>query len=221
MTRPWSVGSVGGECHANCSRIEKKEAKRPFCHSYSGCDKKRKWVHLHPFKGPEWEEVFFVVLLLFFFSCRYLLFCVQRPETQTLCLREEEKRLCRGDHSLHHRLSVQVRGPVDQVEGSEQDGENYPRHLVDLADAVVGLLGVHHLGLSGPELHRGGVGDGGDGHVLGEVGRVVDTCRADVVGLFGQHHGVAFLQQNRKDRAVSQSASVREVSAFIHASDGR
>lgn len=52
----------------------------------------------------------------------------QRPETQTLRLREEEEgeRLCGGDHSLHHWLSVQVRGPVDQVEGSEEDGENYP-----------------------------------------------------------------------------------------------
>lgn len=131
----------------------------------------------------------------------------QRPETPTRRLRgeEEEESLCGGDHSLHHRLSVQVRGPVDQVEGSEQDGENYPRHLVDLADAVVGLLGVHHLGLGGPELHGRGVGDGGDGRVLGEVGGVVDARRADVVGLFGQHHGVAFLQQNRRDGAVSPS----------------
>lgn len=105
--------------------------------------------------------------------------------------------LCGGDHPLHHGLSVQVRGPVDQVEGSEQDGKDYPRHLVDLADAVVGLLGVRHLGLGGPQLHRRGVGDSGDGHVLGEVGGVVDARRADVVGLFGQHHGVPFLRQNR------------------------
>lgn len=64
LTRTWSVGSVGGERHANCSRIDKKEAKRPFSHSYPGCDKKRKWVHLHPFKEPEFEEVF-----LLFFCC--------------------------------------------------------------------------------------------------------------------------------------------------------
>lgn len=97
---------------------------------------------------------------------------------------EKRERLCRGSHSFHHRFSVQIRSPVDEVEGSKEDGKNYPGHLVDLADAVVGLLGVHHLGLSAPELHRRGVGDGGDGHVLGEIGGVVDARRADVVGLF-------------------------------------
>lgn len=161
-------------------------------------------MRLHPFQRPEVDRrvQFYVLLQVFAVLC-------QRPETQPLRLREEEEEeeggLCGGDHSLHHRLSVQVRGPVDQVEGSKQDGKNYPRHLVDLADAVVGLLGVRHLGLGGPELHGRGVGDGGDGHVLGEVGGVVDPRRADVVGLFGQHHGVAFLRRNRRDGAASQT----------------
>lgn len=117
--------------------------------------------------------------------------------------KKERERLCRGDHSRHHRFSVEVRGPIDEVEGAEEDGEHYPRHLVDLAHAVVGLLRVHHLGLGGAELHRRRVGDGGDGHVLGEVGGVVDACRANVVGLFRQHHGVSFLQRDRLHSARS------------------
>lgn len=46
-------------------------------------------------------------------------------------------------------------------------------------------------------MYRRRVGDGGDGRVLGEVGGVVDTCRAHVVGLLGQNHRVSFLWQDR------------------------
>lgn len=79
-------------------------------------------------------------------------------------------------------LPVQIRGPVDQVEGPKQDREHYPGHLIDLADAVVSLFGVGSLGFGGFELHRGAVGDGGYGGVLRQVGRVVHSGRACVVG---------------------------------------
>lgn len=108
------------------------------------------------------------------------------------------QRLC-GCHSLHHRFPVKVRGPVDQVEGAEEDGENDAGHLVDLAHAVVRLLGVgqpcrrHRVGAAQLRRHAM-VRDGGDGHVLCEVWRVVDARRAHVVGLLGELHVVTFLQ---------------------------
>lgn len=127
---------------------------------------------------------------------------IQIPRSnKTLCLRKQrsKERLRGGDHAFHHRFSVKVRGPIDEVEGSKEDRKHYTRHLVDLAHTVVGLLRVHHLGFCGPELHRCRVRDGGDGHVLGEVGGVVDARRANVVGLFRQHHGVSFLQWDKSN----------------------
>lgn len=125
------------------------------------------------------------------------------PYTNSLSQGKKTERLCWGAHSFHHRFSVKICGPVDEVEGSKEDGKHYPRHLINLADAVVGLLRVHQLGLSGTELYRCCVEDGGDGHVLGEVGGVVDACRANVVGLFRQHHGVTFLQRDRLQEWIS------------------
>ena len=136
--------------------------------------------------------------------CFYIFFLEQRAYNNPLFLlvhplpaSAKQEWLCRSDNSFHNRFSVQVCRPVDEVEGSEEDGEHYPRHLVYLADAVVGLLGVDHFALRGSQLQWRGVGDGGDGHVLGEVGGVVDACRANVVGLLRQHHGVSFLKRDR------------------------
>lgn len=95
--------------------------------------------------------------------------------------------------SLYHRLPVEIRGPVNQVEGPKQHRKHDPGHLVDLAHAVVGLFGVGGLGFGRFELHRCAVGDGGDGRVLAEVGCVIHAGRAGVVWLFGKSQGVFFL----------------------------
>lgn len=63
--------------------------------------------------------------------------------------------------SFNSRFPVEVCGPVDQVESPKEDREHYPGHLVNFADAVVGLFGVHcRLGLSAFQLDSGAVGDG-------------------------------------------------------------
>lgn len=65
---------------------------------------------------------------------------------------------CWSNIRFDDRFPVEVRGPVDQVEGAEEDGEHYPGHFVDLADAVVGLFGVQRrLGFSALHLNRGAV----------------------------------------------------------------
>lgn len=121
--------------------------------------------------------------------------------------RRERVRLCRRHGSFDHRFPVEVRGPVDQVEGTEEDGEDYPRHLVDLADAVVGLLGVgRRLALGALHLHRGAVGDGGDGRVFGDVGREVHAGGARVVGFLGERQRV-FLLQEKKSTSLHPSAT--------------
>lgn len=87
---------------------------------------------------------------------------------------EKKKRLCREcrvavasrflrglNGSFNHRFPVEVCGPVDQVESPKEDREHYPGHLVNFADAVVGLFGVHcRLGLCALQLDSGAVGDG-------------------------------------------------------------
>lgn len=214
-----------GERHANRSRINKKRSEssrslvriEQFLRESSGFFRPFKigkgillqpCVHSKVLELVKYNNVlqaqmfFFVVVIFSSFKPRPL---PPRKLLPSYKLKKrfgkKKKRLRRGDNSFYHRFSVQVSCPVDEVEGPKEDGEHNPGHLVDLADAVVRLLGVHHLGLGGPELHRRRVGDGGDGHVLGEVGGVVDARRAHVVGLLRQHHGVSFLR--RGDRIQS------------------
>ena len=62
-----------------------------------------------------------------------------------------------ASQSLHspfdYWFSIEVRGPVHQVESPKQDWEHYPGHLVNLAHAVVSLFGVWGLGFRGFELN--------------------------------------------------------------------
>ena len=58
-----------------------------------------------------------------------------------------------GEHPLHNGLTVEVRGPVHQVERPEEHREHDTGHLVDLAHAVVSLLGVQGLDVGGRAAH--------------------------------------------------------------------
>lgn len=76
-------------------------------------------------------------------------------------------------HPLQFWFLIQVGGPVDEVEGSEQQGEGYPGDPVNLAHAVEGLLGLRGFGfgllfwLGG---RRGGtLGDGGQSGVSSDI----------------------------------------------------
>lgn len=95
--------------------------------------------------------------------------------------------------SFDHWLPVEIRGPVHQVEGPKQHGEDYPGHLVNLAHTVVSLFGVWGFTFRGLELHGRAVWNGGDGGVLGEAAGVSHAGRTAVVGLFGQSQRVLFL----------------------------
>lgn len=95
--------------------------------------------------------------------------------------------------SFDHRFPIEIRGPVHQVEGPKQHWEHNPGHLVNLAHAVVGLLGVRELGFTGSELHRCAVWNGGDGGVLCEVGCIIHTGWTRVVWLFRQSQRVLLL----------------------------
>lgn len=83
-------------------------------------------------------------------------------------------------HPLQFGLLVQVGGPVDQVEGPEEQREGYPGNAVDLAHAVEGLLGLGWFGL-GLLLGLGGwwggaLGNCGQPRVTGDVGREGSGC---------------------------------------------
>lgn len=84
--------------------------------------------------------------------------------------------LCGLNGTFNHRFPVEVCGPVDQVKSPKEDREHYPGHLVNFADAVVCLFGVHcGLGLSTLQLNSGAVGDGGDSCILCDVGGEVNS----------------------------------------------
>lgn len=102
--------------------------------------------------------------------------------------------------SFDHWLPVEIRGPVHQVEGPKKHREYDSGHLVDLADTVVSLFGVRGLGLRRFELNSRAVGDGRDGRVLREVGRVIHAGQTGVVGLFRQSQMVLLLWGQRKSK---------------------
>lgn len=98
------------------------------------------------------------------------------------------------DHVLYDWFSVQVGGPVDQVETTEEHGEHNPGHTVDFADAVEGLLVLLGLdlwlGLVG--VRGGTLGDGGHTTlVLGDVWSVV--CHGNSVGIVLLREGCLLL----------------------------
>lgn len=85
-----------------------------------------------------------------------------------------------ADHALDSWLSVDIRGPIDQIENGKEHRKDDAGNFVNLADTVVGL------GLSWAVLHVGGLGwsndcwgwggtgssalgDGGKFSVLGQV----------------------------------------------------
>lgn len=78
-----------------------------------------------------------------------------------------------GVHPLQFGLFIQVGCPVDQIEGSEEQGEGYSGNPVNLAHTVEGLLGLGGfrfgllLGLAGGR--RGAFGNGGQTRVSGNV----------------------------------------------------
>lgn len=93
-------------------------------------------------------------------------------------------------HVFDDGLSVEVGGPVDQVEAAEEHGEHDAGDAVDLTDAVERLLALLGFGLARRlvAFARGALGDGGQRGVLGDVGGVV-----------GHGHGVrvVFLHDGR------------------------
>lgn len=94
--------------------------------------------------------------------------------------------------SFNHWFPVEVCGPVNQIESPKENREHYPGHLVNFADAVVGLFGVRcRLGLGTLQLDCGAVGDGGYSRILIDVG-------GKVVGLFGERQWVFFLWLREK-----------------------
>lgn len=101
------------------------------------------------------------------------------------------------DHVLNDGFFVEVRGPVDQIEAAEQHREHDAGHAIDLAHAVerlLVLLGLGlHLGFVGVGGGSGGLRDGGQRRVFGDVGGVV--CHSDGVGIVLLHDGrFLFLQ---------------------------
>lgn len=55
--------------------------------------------------------------------------------------------------SFDHWFSIEIRGPVHQVEGPKKHWEHYPGHLINLAHTVVSLFGVWGLGFRWFELN--------------------------------------------------------------------
>lgn len=100
---------------------------------------------------------------------------------------------------LDGRLSVDVSGPVRQVEDEEEDGKDDTRDLVHFADAIVRLPSFRHvfaIHFGQPHLSdrlgRGGrgsgaLGDGGQSGVFGHAHAVGGSHDVEsVIGLFGE-----------------------------------
>lgn len=83
-------------------------------------------------------------------------------------------------------LSVEVRGPVDQVEAPEQNGEHDAGYAVDFTDAVEALLVLLR-----PRCHVA-LGNGGQWGVLGDVWCVAGHSHGICV-VFLQSGGLLFL----------------------------
>lgn len=97
------------------------------------------------------------------------------------------------------RRSVDVSGPVRQVEDEEEDGEDDARDLVHFADAIVRLPPLRHIfaihfgqphlsnGLGRGGSGSGALGDGGQSGVFGHAHAVGGSHDVkSVVGLFGE-----------------------------------
>lgn len=113
------------------------------------------------------------------------------------------------DHVLYDWFSVQVGGPVDQVETTEEHGEHNPGHTVDFADAVEGLLVLLWLdlwlGLVG--VRGGALGDGGQTTlVLGDVRGIV--CHSNGIGVVLLHGGRLLLLLRREIKYTLETLGV-------------
>lgn len=108
---------------------------------------------------------------------------------------------CPSLQSLHssfdHRFSIEIRGPIHQVEGPKQHWKHYPGHLINLADAVVSLFWVRSLWFRRFKLNSCAVWNSGDGCILCQVGCVIHTGWTGVVWLFRQSQGVFFLGRSK------------------------
>lgn len=96
----------------------------------------------------------------------------------------------RGNHVLDDRLSVQISGPVDQVEAAEEYRKDDAGHAVDLAYAVEGLLALFSHGLSFSRLCRCALGDGGKGRVFTHLRGVV--CHSNSIRVVLLHNRALF-----------------------------
>lgn len=102
-------------------------------------------------------------------------------------------------HILDDRLSVEVRGPVDQVEAAEQYWEHDAGDAVDLTDAVECLLALFSFGLARRLVAFAcrALGDRGQRRVLGDVGGV--ASHGDSIRVVLLHEGCfLFLQRGSR-----------------------
>lgn len=112
---------------------------------------------------------------------------------------------------LDDGLSVEVRGPVDQVEAAEQYGEHDAGDAVDLTDAVERLLALLSFGLArglGAFACRA-FGDGGQRGVLGDVGGVVS--HSDSIRVVLLHEGRFLFLQEEQDVSVKTPRSTESL----------
>lgn len=121
------------------------------------------------------------------------------------------------------RLSVDVRGPVAQVENEEKNWEDDAGYFVHFADAVVGLLGlcvgvIHFMQIGVFGRGSGGAfGNGGQtlvfGHVDG-VGRSDDV--EGVVCLFGESCRFPSLRKEKGSGSKRSSGEQRQTQQYFH-----
>lgn len=98
---------------------------------------------------------------------------------------------------FNHRLPVQIRRPVNQVESAEEDREHDSGHLVDLADAVVSLFVLRGLVFRRVRCARGSTGGPCRGLLLRDVGGMGHLSGGVSIGGLIEYEFPLLFLQNR------------------------